>query len=157
MNDIETIKGMYLQYWKYMIEKDEAGLRKLMSEDYYLMHMTGTRQSADEFISGLMGGTFNYYSADHDDIQVITDGDTAYSVLVRVCRAHGLTVVNSGSKLTPYISGVGDLYEAEYGPTSGWGYKVNGSAPSVGAGSYTLSDGDTLEWLYVPDVSLLGD
>lgn len=87
----------------------------------------------------------------------ITDGDTAYSVLVRVCRAHGLTVVNSGSKLTPYISGVGDLYEAEYGPTSGWGYKVNGSAPSVGAGSYTLSDGDTLEWLYVPDVSLLGD
>ena len=77
MNDIETIKGMYLQYWKYMIEKDEAGLRKLMSEDYYLMHMTGTRQSADEFISGLMGGTFNYYSADHDDIQVITDGDTA--------------------------------------------------------------------------------
>lgn len=87
----------------------------------------------------------------------ITDGDTAYSVLVRVCRAHGLTVVNSGSKLTPYISGIGDLYEAEYGPTSGWGYKVNGTAPSVGSGSYTLSDGDTLIWLYVPDVSLLGD
>lgn len=87
----------------------------------------------------------------------IEDGDTAYSVLVRVCRQNGLIVVNNGSKLNPYISGIGDLYEAEYGPTSGWGYKVNGKAPSVGSGAYVLSDGDVLEWLYVPDVSLLGD
>lgn len=87
----------------------------------------------------------------------IGDNDTAYSVLVRVCRSHDLTVVNSGSHLNPYISGIGDLYEASYGPTSGWGYKVNGKAPSVGAGAYRLSDGDTLLWLYVPDVSQLGD
>ena len=87
----------------------------------------------------------------------IGEGDTAYSVLIRICRQNGLTVVNSGSKLNPYISGIGDLYESEYGATSGWGYKVNGKAPSVGAGGYVLSDGDVLEWLYVPDVSLLGD
>ncbi len=87
----------------------------------------------------------------------IGEGDTAYSVLIRVCRANGLTVVNSGSRISPYISGIGDLYEAAYGPTSGWGYRVNGKAPSVGSGSYVLSDGDVLEWLYVPDVSFLGD
>lgn len=87
----------------------------------------------------------------------ITDGDTAYSVLIRVCRSKGMTVVNSGSVLNPYITGIADLYEAEYGPTSGWGYRVNGKAPSVGAGSYVLSDGDVLEWIYVPDVSYLGD
>ena len=63
-----------------MIDKDEAGLRDLMSTDYYLMHMTGARQSADEFVSGLMGGTFNYYSADHDDIQVSINDDTATMV-----------------------------------------------------------------------------
>lgn len=80
MNDIETIKEMYRQYWKHMIAKNEAGLRGMISADYYLMHMTGSRQSADEFISGLMEGTFNYYSADHDDIQVIIDGDTATMV-----------------------------------------------------------------------------
>ena len=56
MNDTEMIKGMYRQYWKYMIAKNEAGLRGMMSADYYLMHMTGARQSADEFISDLMGG-----------------------------------------------------------------------------------------------------
>jgi ketosteroid isomerase-like protein len=63
-----------------MIAKNEASLRGMMSDDYYLMHMTGVHQSADDFISGLMGGTFNYYSADHDDIQVSIDGDTATMV-----------------------------------------------------------------------------
>jgi hypothetical protein len=53
MNDIEAIKELYIQYCKCMISKDEVGLRNLMSDDYYLMHMTGTRQSADEFIRGL--------------------------------------------------------------------------------------------------------
>ena len=77
MTDIETIKEVYRKYWKCMIEKDEKGLRDIMSDDYYLVHMTGTRQSADEFISGLMGGTFNYYSADHDDILVSVDGEAA--------------------------------------------------------------------------------
>lgn len=80
MNDTEIIKEMYRQYWKYMIAKNEASLRGMMSDDYYLMHMTGVHQSADDFISGLMGGTFNYYSADHDDIQVSIDGDTATMV-----------------------------------------------------------------------------
>ena len=77
MDNIETIKEMYRQYWKCMIDKDADGLREMMSADYCLMHMTGARQSADEFISGLMGGTFNYYSADHDDIQVSINGDAA--------------------------------------------------------------------------------
>ena len=70
MKDNETIKEIYRRYWKCMIDKDGAGLRSLMSEDYYLMHMTGVKQSANEFIRGLLDGTFNYYSADHDDIQV---------------------------------------------------------------------------------------
>jgi ketosteroid isomerase-like protein len=75
--DIRIITDMYQKYWEYMIDKDEAGLRKLMSDDYVLMHMTGVRQSADEFIRGLLRGTFNYYSAEHDEIKVQLDGDTA--------------------------------------------------------------------------------
>ena len=75
--DIKIITDMYQKYWKYMIGKDEDGLRKLMADDYALMHMTGVRQSVDEFIRGLLGGTFNYYSAEHDEITVRIDGDTA--------------------------------------------------------------------------------
>lgn len=80
MSDIETIKEIYRQYWKCMIDKNEEELRNLMSDDYYLMHMTGAKQSANEFIVGLMNGTFNYYSAIHDDIQVEVNGDTATMV-----------------------------------------------------------------------------
>ncbi len=77
MNDIETVKELYRKYWQYMIDKDEEGLRGLMSDDYYLMHMTGVKQSADTFLKGLKDGTFNYYSADHDSVEVEIKGDTA--------------------------------------------------------------------------------
>lgn len=80
MNEGEIIKDMYRSYWTYTIRKDAAGLRSLMAEDYYLRHMTGVRQSVDEFLSGLLDGTFNYYSAEHDDILVIVTGNTAIMV-----------------------------------------------------------------------------
>ena len=39
--------------------------------------MSGVKQSVSEFIGGLMNGTFNYYSAEHDSIDVNITGDTA--------------------------------------------------------------------------------
>ena len=77
MNDIETIKELYRTYWKYMIAKDADGLRSIMSGDYYLLHMTGVKQSAEVFLKGLLDGTFNYYSAEHDEIVVHVDGNKA--------------------------------------------------------------------------------
>lgn len=94
MNDIETIKEIYRRYWKCMIDKDESELRSLMSDDYYLMHITGTRQSIDGFISGLLDGTFNYYSAEHDDIQISVNGNTA----TMVGKSKVLAAVYGGSK-----------------------------------------------------------
>ena len=77
MSDEEQIRELYRKYWDCMIRKDEAGLRIIMTEDYYLRHMTGVKQSVDEFIRGLLNGTFNYYSAEHDDINVKVAGNTA--------------------------------------------------------------------------------
>ena len=94
MNDIETIKEIYRRYWKCMIDKDESELRSLMSDDYYLMHITSTRQSIDEFISGLLDGTFNYYSAEHDDIQISVNGNTA----TMVGKSKVLAAVYGGGK-----------------------------------------------------------
>lgn len=94
MNDIETIKEIYRRYWKCMIDKEESELRSLMSDDYYLMHITGTRQSIDEFISGLLDGTFNYYSAEHDDIQISVNGNTA----TMVGKSKVLAAVYGGGK-----------------------------------------------------------
>ena len=77
MDDKELIREVYRTYWRYMIEKNADGLRGIMTEDYYLLHMTGVKQSAEVFLSGLQDGTFNYYSAEHDDIEVTVDGDMA--------------------------------------------------------------------------------
>ncbi len=77
MNDINEIKELYRTYWDYMIEKNADGLREIMTEDYHLMHMTGVKQSRDTFLTGLMDGTFNYYSANHDSIEVTLNENTA--------------------------------------------------------------------------------
>ncbi|MBE5827436.1 MAG: nuclear transport factor 2 family protein [Butyrivibrio sp.] len=77
MGEEVKISELYKDYWDYMIEKNIEGLRNLMASDYSLYHMTGVKQSADEFLKELKNGTFNYYSAEHDDIIVRIRGDEA--------------------------------------------------------------------------------
>ena len=77
MDEKELIRGLYRKYWRYMIDKDAEGLRSLMAGDYYLLHMTGLKQSAEVFLRGLLDGTFNYYSAEHDSIDVEINGSEA--------------------------------------------------------------------------------
>ena len=77
MDDVEWISGLYREYWRCMIAKDADGLHSMMTDDYYLLHMTGVKQSAETFLKGLQDGTFRYYSADHDSIQVDVAGDHA--------------------------------------------------------------------------------
>ena len=75
--DTEIIKGLYRDYWRYLIDKNADGLRELMAEDYFLLHMTGVRQSRETFLQGLLDGTFHYYSAEHSFIEAEVTGDTA--------------------------------------------------------------------------------
>ena len=94
MDERETIREMYRQYWRCMIAKDAEGLRSLMAEDYVLLHMTGVRQSREEFLRRLRDGTFNYYSAEHDSIEVTISGDTA----AMVGKSRVLAAVYGGRK-----------------------------------------------------------
>ena len=77
MDNVEQIRGLYREYWRCMIAKDADGLRGMMTDDYTLLHMTGTKQPAEVFLKGLLDGTFNYYTADHDGIEVTVSGDRA--------------------------------------------------------------------------------
>ncbi len=94
MTETESIREMYRKYWDGMIRKDTDLLRSLMSEDYCLEHMTGIRQSKESFLRGLTDGTFNYYSADHDSIEVRIDGDEA----VMTGKSRVLAAVYGGGK-----------------------------------------------------------
>ena len=76
-DDREAIEELYREYWRCMIKKDVKGLHSMMTDDYYLLHMTGTKQSSEAFLKGLLDGTFNYYSAEHDSIEVTVTGNRA--------------------------------------------------------------------------------
>ncbi|MBP1548367.1 MAG: DUF4430 domain-containing protein, partial [Oscillospiraceae bacterium] len=71
-------------------------------------------------------------------------GETVYDILVEACRANNIQTEFSGG----YISGINYIYEFDYGELSGWMYFVNGDEASVGCDSYTLSDGDKVQWIY---------
>lgn len=51
-----------------------------------------------------------------------------------------------------YIEGIGNLYEYDCSPQSGWMYSVNGIYPGVGCSSYTLADGDVIVFSYTCDL-----
>lgn len=94
MDDAEWIRELYRKYWQYMIEKNADGLRSLMTDDYTLLHMTGVKQSAEAFLKGLLDGTFHYYSAEHDRIEVTMSGDHANMI----GRSRVLAAVYGGGK-----------------------------------------------------------
>ncbi len=81
----------------------------------------------------------------------ISEGDTVYTVLVKVLRLHRIQCDTSGTSIEPYISGIANIYEFDFGSGSGWMYYVNGVSPSVGAGSYVLRPGDNVVWRYTCD------
>ena len=51
-----------------------------------------------------------------------------------------------------YIESIGNLYEYDCGPQSGWMYSVNGIYPGLGCSAYTLADGDVIVFNYTCDL-----
>ncbi len=82
------------------------------------------------------------------------EGESVFDVLKRVCREKGIHLESS---LTPmynsaYIDGIGNLYEFDCGPLSGWAYRVNGWYPNYSSSRYALKDGDVVEFRYSCDL-----
>ncbi len=82
----------------------------------------------------------------------ISKGDTVYDLLLKAVRANRIQLDTRSSGDMIYVSGINWLYELEFGELSGWMYSVNGQSPSVGCGSYVLSDGDAVVWYYTLDL-----
>ena len=81
------------------------------------------------------------------------DGESVADVLRRVCEENGVALETTAAPLygSIYVEGIGNLYEFDCGPGSGWMYCVNGVFPNYGASSYVLSPGDRVEWRYTCD------
>lgn len=86
----------------------------------------------------------------------IAEGDSVYSLLLRVTKANQIAVATSGS-YSKYVQGIDQLFEFSYGDTSGWTYTVNGKSPSVACDQYILQDGDVVEFSYTLTLGMVGE
>ena len=77
MTDTEQIQEQYKKMYDAMIRKDEAALSAVLDDSFVLVHMTGMRQSKPAFLRAVMDGTLNYFSARHENMPAIVNGDTA--------------------------------------------------------------------------------
>ena len=77
MTDKELIEALYREMYKAMVEKDTATLNRVHADDFVLTHMTGMHQSKQVYIKSIANGTLNYYSAEHEQMDIKVSGDRA--------------------------------------------------------------------------------
>lgn len=77
ITDNESIKNSYRQMYSGMIDKDRAVLSNVLDDSFVLIHMTGMKQSKEAFIKAVENGTLNYYSANHQRMDVSLHGNQA--------------------------------------------------------------------------------
>ena len=81
-------------------------------------------------------------------------GNSVFDVFRQVLRNEKLhfEYVDASAYDSVYIEGIGNLYEYDCGPQSGWMYSVNGTYPGLGCSAYTLADGDVVVFSYTCDL-----
>lgn len=82
------------------------------------------------------------------------EGESVFDVFNRVVRENKIHMefVETPAYNSVYIEGIGNLYEFDGGPQSGWMYCVNGEFPNYGCSTVKLQDGDVVEWVYTLDL-----
>ncbi len=75
MEDKEPAAESYRIMYQGMVEKSRPLMERVLDTDFILVHMTGLRQDREEYIRAIEQGVLNYYSAEHDSIQVAIQGN----------------------------------------------------------------------------------
>ena len=83
-----------------------------------------------------------------------TGGNSIFDVFRQTLKNQKIhfEYVDASAYDSVYIEGIGNLYEFDCGPQSGWMYSVNGTYPGLGCSGYTLADGDVIVFSYTLDL-----
>jgi len=81
-------------------------------------------------------------------------GESVFDVFRKVLREEKIhfEYVDASAYDSVYIEGIGNIYEFDCGPQSGWMFSVNDVYPGLGCSSYTLADGDVIVFHYTCDL-----
>lgn len=94
----------------------------------------------------------NGYWINNASVTIPGEGATVYHALVKACETYGITTVGAETGYVRSMTKYGrTLSELDYGPNSGWMYKVNGELPNIGLTSCSIKNGDEIVWFYTED------
>lgn len=77
MSDKELARKLYIDLCEASINKDLDKLDEILSDDYVLVHMTGMKQSKEDYIESVKTGELAYYESNHESIEVNINGEEA--------------------------------------------------------------------------------
>ncbi len=75
--DEMDVLAAYEKMQQAMIDKDLEAMRHLVSEDKTFTHMSGKKQTREQFFGEIMDGTLNYYRSDIKNPRITITGDHA--------------------------------------------------------------------------------
>jgi ketosteroid isomerase-like protein len=70
-----------------MIKKDRVAMERYFDEKLLFTHMSGKKQTREEFIGEIMDGTLNYFKVDTKDFSISVNGDTAHMKVTHTLTA----------------------------------------------------------------------
>lgn len=73
---MDKLKEIYKELYQSMITKDTEVLDRLLEDDFVLIHMTGMRQSKQEYLRAIENGTLNYYSCEETVLEKNREKDS---------------------------------------------------------------------------------
>ena len=77
MSDKELVRKLYIDLCEASINKDLIKLGEILSDDYVLVHMTGMKQTKEDYLDSVKSGELSYFESKHESIDVNVNGDEA--------------------------------------------------------------------------------
>ena len=94
---------------KAMIEKDRTAMERYFDEKLIFTHMSGKKQTREEFIGEIIDGTLNYFKVDTKDYSISVNGDTAHMKITHTLTAKVYGIIGS------WTMGGGNTYKKRDG------------------------------------------
>ncbi len=83
----QEILYILAKYCQAMVDKDIDTMRSLVPEDMIFTHMSGRRQTREEYFADVQGGQLNYYRIGISDPRIAVDGDRAEVTYTSILEA----------------------------------------------------------------------
>ena len=77
MSDKELVRKLYIDLCEASINKDLIKLGEILSDDYVLVHMTGMKQTKEDYLDSVKSGELSYFESKHESIDINVNGDDA--------------------------------------------------------------------------------